>query len=85
MQFLWGNFDRQTSVYLWRSQGRSIRGSDVRGKNEICQVGGHASVVSHADAHSILFCSAGILGVLGVTSVCESASLDLLHEFALLL
>src|SRR6266566_1643646 len=40
MQFLWGNFDRQTSVCLWRSQGRTIRGSDVRGKNAICHVGG---------------------------------------------
>ena len=83
MQFLWRNFDRQTSVSLWRSQERFIRRSDVRGKNAICQVKGY--VVSHADRHSILLYSASILGVLGSTSVCECASFDLLHAFTLLL
>ena len=40
----------------------TIRGSDVRRKNTVYQL---RYVVSHADAHSVLFCSASILlGVL---------------------
>jgi hypothetical protein len=45
MQLLWRYFDCPTSVYLWRSQRRSIRGSDFQGKNAICRVWGY--VVSH--------------------------------------
>jgi hypothetical protein len=74
MQLHWRYFDCPATVSFWWSQGRSIRGSDARGKDAIRHVGRH--LVSCAGAHSILLRSAGLIGVLGATSACECASLD---------